>query len=174
MLLQFKHHRARLISPAWISCFFLLAVCCKTASTNANSAIFVQLFRDLVTFNWCFMQALVASMHTCCSWSQLVAATSVCSNVRRWSKSCTECEIEMILKRDWLLESGRVAATSKQHRFKLNRCECCLTDLKKDSASLILVYPILLLFGYGCKNYSFSVKATYMTRKNLAPDAKRK
>ena len=35
--------------PALIA--FLLAVCSKTASTNANSAIFVQLFRDLVTFN---------------------------------------------------------------------------------------------------------------------------
>ena len=50
--------------------------------------------------------------------------------------------------------SGRVAATSEQHRFKLNRCECDFADLKKISlsigafsASLILVYPILFI-GY--------------------------
>ena len=92
-------------------------------------------------------------MHACCSWSQLVAtASNKHSNIRRWSKSCTECEIEVILKRGLSLASGRVAATSEQHRFKLNRCECDFTDLKNISlsigafsASLILVYPILFV-----------------------------
>ena len=94
-------------------------------------------------------------MHGCCSWS-----------VRRWSKSCTECGIEMILKRGLSLVPGRVAARREQHRFKLNRCECDFTDLKKMwsfitgafSASLILVYPILLLIFYVLKYFSCPFK----------------
>ena len=42
LCLSFAPHRGPIL--------FLLAVC-KNASTNANSAIFVQLFHDLQTFN---------------------------------------------------------------------------------------------------------------------------
>ena len=85
---------------------FLLAVW-KNASTNMNHGIFVQLFCDLLDIYF-MLYALCL-----CSWSQLVSTmSSQLSNVRRWSKSCTECEIEMILKRGLRQDESRRGAKS--------------------------------------------------------------
>ena len=71
-------------------------------------------------------------MHACCSWSQLVATTS---NEQQAFK-CQKVVKKLHRMWNWddikkRLASGRVETTREQHRFKLNRCECCFTDLKK-------------------------------------------
>ena len=77
------------------------------------------------------------------------------------------------------LASGRVAATSEQHRFKLNRCECDFTDLKKMqsfiirafSESLILVYPILLPYRSRIiKNGSGRMKRPPLAKNSIAEE----
>ena len=83
------------IYPYFFAIQFLLAVW-KNASTNVNHGIFVQLFRHLLDIYCIFMLSDLCLG----SWSQLVPTMSnQHANVRRWSKSCTKCEIEMILKR---------------------------------------------------------------------------
>ena len=104
----FKAH-LNLARPTWSArSFFLLAVW-KNASTDVNHGIFVQLFVHLWDIYCIFM------LYALClgSWSQLVATMSnQHSNVRRWSKSCTECEIEMILKRGLRQDESRRRANS--------------------------------------------------------------
>ena len=56
------------------------------------------------------------------------------------------------------LASGRVGATSEQHRFKLNRCECDFTDLKKDA---IIYYSCFLRkLNFGLSNLVNAMKHT--------------
>ena len=139
-----------MFTPKW-KAKFLLAVCCKTASTNANSAIFVQLFCNLLTLNWCFMHALVASMVVLlASSSLLLLVVATCPGDERMLK-CQKVVKKLHRMWNWDDIKKRLVACARTRRgdeqtsqIEMKYMWILFHWFKKDSASLILVHPILL------------------------------
>ena len=109
--------------------------------TRTNSATFYLRFvktlvltvipQFLCNFFMTFWHLIEAFLHAC-----LLLVVATCRDDKPQALKCQKVVKKLHRMWNWddikkRLASGRVEAMTEQHRFKLNWCECCFTDLKK-------------------------------------------